>query len=160
MGNLEGLFSIKTVKKEEDETKYIPKRPTIFDYLDDICFKKTGTLPDERDPEMKAWDTFMILRYLSMDENYLPVINIFNMYQSMLSKKQIYHILLLIIPKRKTFLSYPKLKETIQRDEDIAVLREYYQCSSRTVVEYLNLGFFSRKEIDDIRTKFGGKDKK
>ena len=134
------------------------KKVTMFDYLQDICFFKKGDIHEKKDYEMKAWNSFMILRYLSLENNYVPIINILNEYAGILTPLQLYKTLLLIIPKRKKFLKYPKLHKQMYKDEDIEILKEYFGCSRQDIVDYLGFGFLSEFDIKYIRTRFGGRE--
>lgn len=154
---MESLFGIKTIKSSAEFEDVVVKKITIFDYLNDITYLKTGRLPEERDPEMRGWNSYMILRYLSLDKYFLPIINILNEYQEILTSKELYLILVHIIPRGKKFLSYPKLNEKIYEDEEVELLKKYFDCSKFDMIEYLNLGLITNREIEQIKNKIGGK---
>lgn len=160
--DLSSIFGGSKVNKKIDEAPTKNSGVTLFSYLKDITYLKTGKVPEQGDYEMKNFDTYMILRYLSMDKNYLPLINIFNQYQGTLTKKQMYQALLVTIPKSRIFLNYPKLiKQQLNgfTEEDLRLLKNYYECPRRDVVEYVERGFISKSELDDIKLKYGGKEK-
>lgn len=142
---------------EDDITTDKPKS-LLFEYLNDITFGKKGDLA-KIDYEMKSWNSYMILKYLSQDSGYTSLINIFNSYSDTLTPQQLYKSLLVILPRSKKFLKYPKLKEQIYKDEEIEILKKYFDCSRNDVLEYLYMGFLSQKERDEIKNKFGGKEK-
>ena len=84
-----------------------------FDYLKDIISNKTGKLTDQVDFD-KTFDSYMIVRYLSMDERFIDCAEIANQYVPILSKREMYKLLINIVPKnRNCFISYiskPKKK--------------------------------------------------
>ena len=81
---------------------------TLFDCLGDILKHKTGTL-HEQEGFKKAWSTYMILRYLSMDEASLPLAAEMNKYQGILTDVQMYKFLVEMVPYRSnTFIKYIK----------------------------------------------------
>jgi len=152
--NLSDVFGFKCKKVEEVEVK---DKISLFTYLDDICYRKTGKVPLNGDYEMKKFDSFMILRFLSLESNYLPLINIFNQFQDVLTKKELYLSLIKIIPKSKKFLKYPKLEKLIYKEELLQLLGKYFECSKRDIKEYLDKDFLTDGEIDKIKIKIGGK---
>ena len=162
MNNLDSFFDktevVKLIDFDEVEENTKQKSSLFFDYLTDICFHKKGDIPQKSDFEMKQFDKYMIMRYLSLDSGYLPLINILNQYQEVLTPQQLYKILIIILPRGKKFLQYPKLKEKIHKDEEVNMLKTYYDCSRRDIMEYLEMGLLSNKERDDIIEKFGKND--
>ena len=157
--SLDGFFKKSPAIQTFSEEEYVDKRKAnIFSYLTDICFEKTGTIPEEYDFEMKGWSSFMVLRYLSLYEPYLPIINIFNYYQGTLTPLQLYKALLVVIPKGKRFLKYHILQEELNNDSIIEMLMKYFDCSKSDAEEYIKLGLISQKEVNTIKEKFGGRD--
>lgn len=148
----------KSVAIISDEIVKEKPKSLLFEYLNDITFGKKGEI-SKVDYEMKNWNSFMVLKYLSQDTGYLGLINIFNSYSGTLTPNQLYKSLLIILPRSKKFLKYPKLKEQIYNDEEIEILKKYFDCSENDILEYLEMGFLSQKERDDIKNKFGGKEK-
>ena len=79
---------------------------TLFDWLEEITVKKT---PSANFTE-ESWDSFnsyMVHRYLSMDINYVELVNYVQKISPQ-NKKQIYTIYREMIPKKKVWLKYVK----------------------------------------------------
>ena len=132
---------------------------SIFTYLQDICYQKKGNIHLEKDFEMKKWSSFMILRYLSLDENYIFFINELNMYQGILTSEQMYKVLLKVLPKNKKFLQYPKLCDIIIiKKDELELLKTYFECSEKDIIEWSKLGLITKIEIDAIKKMYGGKE--
>lgn len=152
------FFDIEVIEDNtEEEYKKKNKGINLFTYLQDICKFKTGTVPERGDFEMKKFDSYMIMKFLSLNIYYLPIVNIFNQYTGILTKKELYGTLLKVIPKSKAFLKYPKLQEHAHAAEDIKALKIYFECPERDAIQYLDLELISKREIDKIKEKIGGK---
>jgi hypothetical protein len=95
MGKREGL------KKQEKSKNY------LFDILNDIKLYKKGNLLDSSEYE-KSFDKFMIMRFLSMNDDICEVINYVNDFQDILSKKQLYKLLIELVPITKSYDPYIK----------------------------------------------------
>jgi NACalpha-BTF3-like transcription factor len=150
------FFDIKDDKPTIDEYIIEEKGVTMFDYLSDITVNKRGNV-FERDPEMKQFNSFMILRFLSMDEGYLPTINSLNEFQDSLTKQELYGLLLKIIPRSRKFLKYPKQESSSISNNDIELLTQYFKCSKAEALEFLKLKLLSNSDIARIKELFGGK---
>ena len=110
---------------------------TLFDWLEEITVKKT--LPTDFSEE--SWDSFnsyMVHRYLSMDINYIEIVNYVQKINPQ-NKKQIYTIYREMIPKKKVWLKYIKPSKK-QRPPSIAeYVSKYYECSLGEAEEYIDL---------------------
>lgn len=100
----------------------------FYKVIEDIRFKKVGNLLDE-DENLKAFNNYMALRFLSMDRDNIDIVNMLNQYQGVLDKTQLYDILVDIIPPKKTFIKYISTKKS--ESEYIPFICEYYQCSPK-----------------------------
>ena len=63
---------------------------TIFDWLKEITYKK-GDWDLFSDNDKKSWNNYMVHRFLSMNSDYIEVVNIVQKYQY-LTDKQVYTI--------------------------------------------------------------------
>jgi hypothetical protein len=92
------------------------KKFNFFSILDDVLTKKSGNLDIEKPVEFhKNMSSFMILRYISMDEKYLPYATMMQKYMSVLSPVEMYHWLYKNIPRNRIgyikYLSKKKKKK-------------------------------------------------
>jgi hypothetical protein len=143
MSKREGL------KKKQKSTK-------IWDIIDDILVEKTGTLLDSSDYE-KEFNSFFIIRYLSMNENLIPYCNYLNKLhdirgQKSISKKQFYNLMIKLIPKTEGRFKY--IKSSVSDNPDIDNIMNYYDCNRREAVMYLEL--HGKKWAEEIKNQFGG----
>jgi len=99
---------------------------TIFDYLKDVIRFKSGVL--DEDPAFRSqWDTFMLIRWISMKdsrkgktknqamEEYVNTASKLNRYQCTLSAEEMYKLATVSIPQdNNTYIKYitkPKTKK-------------------------------------------------
>jgi hypothetical protein len=157
------LSEFADIKKEEEiaETYEVRKPLSFFDYLQDINFGKKGNIHLERDPELKQFNTFMILRYLSLEPAFCSLVNIFNAYQVSLTKQEMYKALLILIPRGNRFLRYPKTNKDEIEESDVNLVKKYFECSFNEAKELIKLKLISHYDIEKIKEAYGGKaDKK
>ena len=92
----------------------------FFDILADILMKKSGGTLHEQSGFQSKFSTFMIVRYLSMNDKLLPYANELNKLQLTLSPTQVYLWCYHNIPKQRSsyikYISKPKKKKTKKKD--------------------------------------------
>jgi hypothetical protein len=152
---LDDVFGIKSKVIEEEESE--EKKITIFDYLRDIMSGKKGNIHLKRDPNLKVFSTFQVIRFLSLDDGYIPYVNLINRFQSELTKEQMYKFLVFFLPRTKKFLQFPKKEDNLLDDDSINLIKEYFECSESDAIDYIKLRFICDFHIDTIKKKFGGK---
>jgi len=139
MGKREGL------KKQEKSKNY------LFDILNDIKLYKKGNLLDSSEYE-KSFDKFMIMRFLSMNDDICEVINYVNDFQDILSKKQLYKLLIELVPITKSYDPYIK-SNAEEISEGAKKVAEYYQCSTKDANDYIKI--MGVDWLDILKSKFG-----
>ena len=110
---------------------------TLFEWLTEITVSKTSP---EHFPE-ESWDKFnsyMVHRYLSMDINYIDIVNYVQKINPT-NKKQIYSIYREMIPKRKVWLKYLKNENKRNYQELAEYIAEYLECSLGEADQYIDL---------------------
>jgi len=123
----------------------------LFDILNDIKLHKKGNLLDIPEYE-RAFDKFMIMRFLSMNDDICEIINYVNDFQDILSKKQLYKLLLEIVPTTRSYDAYIKSdKEEVQ--ESATLVATYYECSIKEANEYIKL--MGDAEVVVLKSRFG-----
>ena len=137
------------VKKEKEH-----KNNYLFDILNDIKWNKTGTLLDTEEYE-KAFNSFIVMRMLAQNAEACDWVNMINEYQQTLSKKQLYKLLIEIIPKAKTYDGFIK-SMSLQDDDNIKYVSMYYECSLKESREYVQIMGTEWSQL--IRNRFGGKE--
>jgi len=108
----------------------------IFDWLNEITYHKRpwNTFTDEDKAE---FNTYMINRFISMNSNYIDVVNLIQRYPEC-PKRKVYQLYCELLPKQKQFFRY--IKSKIKGDkETIDKIADYYKCSTREAKEYVLL---------------------
>jgi hypothetical protein len=123
----------------------------LFDILNDIKLHKKGNLLDIPEYE-RAFDKFMIMRFLSMNDDICEIINYVNDFQDILSKKQLYKLLIEIVPVTRSYDAYIKSdKEEVQ--ESATLVATYYECSIKEANEYIKL--MGEDWVVVLKSRFG-----
>lgn len=122
----------------------------LFDWLKQITYNK-GDWDSFSDDDKKSWNNYMVHRFLSMNPDYIEVVNIVQKYQY-LTDKQVYTIYKNLIPKRNVFLKYIKGKKDKTSAEDIKYLADYFECSTREIKEYIDI--VPKEELANILDNF------
>jgi hypothetical protein len=128
---------------------------TIFQWLNEITLYKSSP----EDFSQESWDNFnsyMIHRYLSMDINYIDIVNYVQKVNPQ-SKKQIYTIYREMIPKKKVYLKYVKNENKRNYKELAEYIAEYLECSLGEADEYIDI--LQEHGIRNILWKMGVEDK-
>lgn len=116
------------------------KPATLFDHLSNITDKKTAwsKLSDE---DKKAFTPYMINRWLSMNMDWVELVNELQKYTiGLLSPEEVYKLYLDVLPKQKTFNKYIKgSKESKYNSELVELLSKHFLISEKEAVEYLEL---------------------
>ena len=132
---------------------------TIFDWINQILVHKKPW--DEfTEDEQKKFSPFIINRWLSMDKEFIEVINYFQKYSiGLLAPKEVYEFYRNFLPKGKRFNKYIKGKKDKKYDKElISILVNHFECSKSHINEYLEL--ISKEEVENILTKYGTEPKK
>jgi hypothetical protein len=129
------------------------KNNYLFDIINDIKWHKKGNLLDIEEYE-KAFNNFIVMRMLAQNNDTCEMINMINEYQQTLSKKQLYKLLIELVPKAKTFDGFVK-SVSREDDENIKYVSLFYECSLKEAREYINI--LGSTWAREIRNRFGGK---
>jgi hypothetical protein len=122
------------------------KISNIFEWLNEITVNKSP-LDIISDESWDTWNSYMIHRYVSMDINYIDIVNYVQKINPQ-NKRQIYQIYKEMIPKRKTWFKY--VKSEIKKDykELAEYVAKYFDCSLGEAEHYIDiLREFGVKEI-------------
>jgi|TARA_B110000483_G_scaffold45965_1_gene57366 hypothetical protein len=134
------------------------KAKSIFEHLSGIKEKKTSW-ESLTDMDKKSFSPFIINRWLSMNMDLLPIVNILQKYTiGLLSARDTYKVYLDFLPNKKTFDKYIKGKSDGKYNKDmLKYLSTWYGVSQREVIDYMEL--LPKQEVLDILMKYGLTDK-
>mgnify|MGYP001247638613 FL=1 len=127
---------------------------TIFDWINQILVKKTHWNEFTED-EQKKFSPFIINRWLSMDTEFIEIVNIFQKYAiGTLEPREVYKWYCDVLPKGKRFNKYIKGKRDKKYDKElIQIISEHFQCSKLQTHEYIEL--INKEELKNILEMYG-----
>ena len=131
---------------------------TIFDWINQILVTKKHWNEFTED-EQKKFSPFIIHRWLSMDKDFIEVVNVFQKYAiGTLEPREVYKWYCEVLPRGKRYNKYIKGKKSKKYDKELVdILVKYFECSKLHVNDYIEL--MSREEISNILMMYG-KDEK
>ena len=127
---------------------------TIFDWINQINYEKKSW-DSFSEAEQKTFNTFIINRWLSMDEELIQIVNYFQKYSiGLLEPKDTYMWYRDIIPKKKRFNKYIKGKKAMKYDSElITTICKYYETSKNECIEYIEM--MDKKQLISILELYG-----
>ena len=122
---------------------------TIFDWINQINYEKKSW-DSFSEAEQKTFNTFIINRWLSMDEELIQIVNYFQKYSiGLLEPGDTYMWYRDIIPKKKRFNKYIKGKKAMKYDSElITTICKYYETSKNECIEYIEM--MDKKQLTSI----------
>ena len=131
---------------------------TIFDWINQILVKKNHW-NDFTEDEQKKFSPFIINRWLSMDKDFLEIVNFFQKYSiGTLEPREVYKWYCDMLPKGKRFNKYIKgKKDKKYNSELIDIMVTHFECSKSQVKDYLDL--IAKDELIEILEKYGMNEK-
>jgi hypothetical protein len=124
---------------------------SIFDWLKCINTSKPS-VESFKDSDWEVWNSYMVHRFLSMNIDFLPIVNEVQSYPPQ-SKKQIYSIYKEYIPKNNKWSKYIKSSNKEPNKDLVNHLKDYFKVSNREVKDYLKI--LDTTEIHRILTDRG-----
>lgn len=115
-----------------------------FDIAKDIVSKKTSWNEDIS----KAWNTFMVNRVLSMNEDNIEFIDMVQRYFN-IPEKNVHEFYRTSLPTSTRFYPYLKAEGTVVKD--IKLLCLHFQMSKRDARDYLSM--MTEEELASLRKK-------
>ena len=121
-----------------------------FDHLKNLHTKKR-TWNDFNNEEKKSFNVFIINKALSMNPNYLGIVNMvqnFTGLNQILSQKEVFNLYYSLLPNKFRFYKWIK-GEKSKKDKDKAeYLAMHFKVSTREAYDYLRI--LDRKTINKI----------
>jgi hypothetical protein len=113
------------------------KISNIFEWLNEITVNKSP-LDIISDESWDTWNSYMVHRYVSMNQDYIDIANLVQKINPQ-NKKQIYSIYKEMIPKRKMWLKYIKNEAKKDQKELEEYIAEYFTCSLGEAEHYIDI---------------------
>ena len=131
---------------------------TIFDWINQILVGKKHWDSFTED-EQKKFSPFIINRWLSMDKDFLEIVNYFQKYSiGTLEPREVYKWYCDMLPRGKRFNKYNKgKKDKKYNTELIDIMVQHFECSKSQVKDYLDL--IAKDQLMEILEKYGMNEK-
>ena len=129
----------------------------LFSWIDELFVKKRAW-DSFSDEDRKKFSPFMVNRYLSMNDDFLPIVNHFqNLTIEVMPIGVVYKFYCSLLPKKKTYLRYLSGKKTKTNEEVVPFIQKYFLASKLQASEYYNM--MTTDEIKSLLKKYGKTDK-
>ena len=127
---------------------------TIIDWINQLLVHKKHW-NDFTEDEQKKFSPFIINRWLSMDKDFIEIVNVFQKYAiGTLEPREVYKWYCDILPKGKRFNKYIKGKREKKYDKELVnIITNHFECSKLQVQEYLEL--IDKEELKSILEMYG-----
>jgi len=127
---------------------------TIFDWITQILVHRKSW-NDFTEDDQKKFSPFIINRWLSMDNEFIEVVNYFQKYSiGLLPPREVYEFYRNFLPKGKRFNKYIKGKRNKKYDKElIDIITNHFECSKLQTQEYLNL--INKDELKETLEMYG-----
>ena len=131
---------------------------TIIDWMNQLLVHKKHW-DDFTEDEQKKFSPFIINRWLSMDKEFIEIVNYFQKYSiGTLESREVYKWYCDVLPKGKRFNKYIKGKKDKKYDKELVdVLIKYFECSKSEIVDYIEL--INKIELEQILKMYGKNEK-
>ena len=129
---------------------------TIFDWINQLLVTKKPW-SDFTEDEQKKFSPFIINRFLSMDKNFIEIVNVFQKYAiGTLEPREVYKWYCDVLPKGKRFNKYIKGKRNKKYDKEIInIISNHFEVSKKESKDYIDL--LDKTEIKEIYKMYGVK---
>ena len=131
---------------------------TIFDWINQLLVSKKSWDSFTED-EQKKFSPFIINRWLSMDKDFIEIVNVFQKYAiGTLESREVYKWYCDVLPRGKRFNKYIKGKSEKKFDKELVeIMSSHFECSKLQTKQSLEL--IDKEELKQILEMYG-KDKK
>jgi len=125
-----------------------------FDHIKNLHTKKR-TWDDFNDEEKKSFNVFIINKGLSMNPNYLGIVNMVQNYTGLnqvISPKEVFNIYFNLLPTKFRFYKWIKGTKTKKDKEKAEYLAMHFKVSTREAYDYLQI--LDKKTIKSITKNY------
>ena len=121
-----------------------------FDHIKNLHTKQRRW-EDFNDEEKKSFNVFIINKGLSMNPNYLEIVNMvqnFTGLNQVLSQKEVFNIYFKLLPNKFRFYKWIKGQKNKKDKEKVEYLAMHFKVSTREAYDYLRI--LDKKTINKI----------
>ena len=126
---------------------------TLFDHIKAVTqFQDPKYWDKLEDSDKKTWSNYMIHRFLSMNPDWIETISEIQPFTQTLEPKQLYQLLIGLLPKGRYYLKYTKgKKETKYESFLLELIKQDFQCSSSEALDYCEILYATREGRENIK---------
>ncbi len=129
----------------------------LFSWIDELFVKKRAWDSFSAE-DQKKFSPFMVNRYLSMNNDFLPIVNHFQKLTiEVMPIGVVYKFYCSLLPKKKTYLRYLSGKKTKTNEKVVPFIQKYFEVSKLQASEYYNL--MTTDELKLLLKQYGKTDK-
>ena len=148
---------------KKDGKKSLVKRKSLFDHINQITATQNPNYWDEiSDEDKKSWSNYMVNRFLSMNSDWMELVNELQKYN--LQPKELYKLYTNILPKGKRWLRYMKGKNDMDYPEWlINIVRNNDECSRKEAIQAIDMLMLTEggmMELGELGRKWGIEERK
>ena len=128
-----------------------------FEHVKNLHTKKRRW-EDFNDEEKKSFNVFIINKALSMNPNYLNIVNMvqnFTGLNQILSQKEVFNLYYSLLPTKFRFYRWIKGEKTKKQKEKAEYLAMHFKVSTREAYDYLQI--LDKKTINQIIKNYENK---
>jgi len=129
------------------------KPKTLFDHIKAVTqFQDPKYWDKLEESDKKTWSNYMIHRFLSMNPDWIETISEIQPFTQTLEPKQLYQLLIGLLPKGRYYLKYTKgKKETKYESFLLELIKQDFQCSSSEALDYCEILYATREGRENIK---------
>jgi len=131
------------------------KKIDLFGWLREITQYKSD-LSKFTEEDWKTFQPYMIHRYLSMNPEYIELVNYIQKFSNS-TKPQIYTMYKNLIPKKQVYLKWVGKKKKSSNTQLVEKLSHYFLVSKRETEDYLDI--LHKSDVKSILISMGEDDK-
>ena len=126
---------------------------SLFDHIKAITqFQDPKYWDKLEESDKKTWSNYMIHRFLSMNSDWIETISEIQPFTQTLEPKQLYQLLIGLLPKGRYYLKYTKgKKETKYESFLLELIQQDFQCSSSEALDYCEILYATREGRENIK---------
>jgi hypothetical protein len=133
---------------------------TLFDHIKAVTNEQDPKYWDKlEDADKKTWSNYMILRFMTMNPQWVELISDVLPYLQEAPPRAVYKALIGLIPKSRAFLKYMKAASS-EKYEDwiIELIARYYEVSKMEAEDYLKILYETnagKQHIKEVAESYG-----
>jgi len=126
---------------------------TLFDHITNITSVQNPKYWDSlEDADKKSWSNYMVHRFLSMNPDWIEVLSEIQPYTQVLEPKQLYLVLIGILPKGRRYMKYIKGKKADKYESWLVdLIKQDFNCSLRESEDYCEILYATKEGRENIK---------